>query len=722
MVGASTSTGNAGSWSAFWQSVIRFQRHKFAPWIAFRNTIGFTLPIAIGMAAGSVTAGLAVATGALNVSFSDSEDPYRQRARRMIAASLLVGLAVFSGTLAGRNHISAVVVSGVWAFAAGMLVSLSSAAADLGVISLVTLVVYMASPQPPERAFWGALLAIGGGLLQAALAIALWPLRRYAPERRALGALYAELSRAAASPFEASQSPPASVESTDAQTALASLHRNFSIEAERLRLLLSQAERMRISLLMLSRLRTRISRESHDSGFLDRFFEICSRLLGAIGDSLISNDASAADRDELDELHALATAARESRAAGSSHLASLIRDACTQMDAIAGQIRSASDLAASATPEGIVAFERRESRHPWRLRLSGSLATLRANLSLHSAACRHAIRLAVCIAAGHAVARGLGLHRFYWLPMTIAIVLKPDFTATFSRGILRLAGTFTGLIFATALFHLLHPSPPAEVIVIGALMFVMRCFGGANYGLFVVAVTGLVVFMIALTGVAPAEVMMARGLNTAGGGIIALVAYWLWPTWERTHVSENIARMLDAYRAYFRAIRESYENPGKALAQELDRTRVPGRLARSNLEASIERLSAEPGATPEKLQLLNGILASSHRLVHALMALEAGLSDSDPAPPRAAFGPFASDLELTLFYLASILRGSTVSSEALPDLREDHNALIKSGDSLTQRYTLVNIETDRATNSLNTLAGEVLRWAGRIPEPPTMDS
>ena len=46
----------------------------------------------------------------------------------------------------------------------------------------------------------------------------------------------------------------------------------------------------------------------------------------------------------------------------------------------------------------------------------------------------------------------------------------------------------------------------------------------------------------------------------------------------------------------------------------------------------------------------------------------------------------------------------------LPDLREDHLALINSGDPGVDRYALVNIETDRITNSLNTLTLEVYRW------------
>src|SRR5262249_36735695 len=152
----------------------------------------------------------------------------------------------------------------------------------------------------------------------------------------------------------------------------------------------------------------------------------------------------------------------------------------------------------------------------------------------------------------------------------------------------------------------------------------------------------------------------------------------------------------------------SYQQVHNHPGADLDRARLEGRLARSNLEASIERLSAEPGLSPRSLDLLNGMLASSHRLAHAMMALEAGLSLSHPVPAREAFQPLANHIEVTLHSLSAALRGSPLERDHLPDLREDHHALVESGDSLTERYALVNVETDRITNSLNTLSGEVL--------------
>ena len=702
---------------SFWRSVIRFETDKLLPWLALRNTLGVTLPLAFGAAAGHMPEWIAVAMGALNVCYSDGQEPYRQRARRMLAASALVAVAVAAGNLSGGHGGASVAAVTLWAFVAGLLVSLSSTAADLGVISLVTLVIYAAVPQGPVQALANGAWAFGGGVLQTLLALAFWPIRQYGPELRSLAALYHQLGRAAAEPFDATLAPPVSAESTTASNALFTVDRDRTVQGERLRVLLSQAERIRLSLLMLARLNTRIARDhpgAPEADLLARFRAVTAAVLVEIGDALLDGHPA----DEIPErLHQLESVAEELRALTRTMpapLAAMARDARFQMDALGGQLRAALDLAAYSSDAGAAAFERREHRQPWSLRLMGTLAILRANLSLGSAAFRHAIRLAICAGLGDALGIAFGLSRSYWIPMTVAIVLKPDFSSTFSRGILRLIGTFAGLLAATAYFHLLPETAFVDIAGLAAVMYCARWIGPANYGVFVTCITALVVLLFALTGVTPKDVMAARALNTAAGGVIALVAYAIWPTWERTQVAEAFARLLDAYRDYFRAVRECYEHPRDPRLDRVDRARIPARRARSNLEASIGRLLAEPGTPPETITLLSGILASSHRLVHAMMALDAGLSSSHPVPPRAAFAPFANDVELTMYYLAAGLRGSPLDRDTqLPDLREDHHALTHSGIALTERYALVNVETDRIVNSLNTLSEQVLRYLGR---------
>jgi len=699
--------GNA--WISFWRTLTRLERDKIVPGRAARNAIGVALPLAAGFLFGSVPAGLIVTSGALNVCFTDGDDPYRQRARRMLLATLLVGMAVMIGTLTGGVAPISILTAGIWAFAAGMLVAINQAATDMGVTTLVTLIVFSAQPLDPHRAVSAGLLAVAGGLFQTLLALAFWPVQRFEPERRALASLFDELSRAAAVPAAASQAPSASAQATAAHNTLAALGTIHSVEADRYRYLLNQAERMRLSLLMLARLRVRIGREEQqgqEAAALDRFFELCSRLLAAIGRSLRSSDSIDHHPDALDQIDALAGVLRVSPAA-TPVLAALVGDALHQMDALAGQLRSSVELASHATPEGLAKFEREQSRTPWTLRLRGTLATLRANLTFESAAFRHAIRLAACVALGAGIGRAVSWHRTYWLPMTVAIVLKPDFTATFSRGVLRVVGTLTGLAFATALFHLVSTTVMTQILLIGVLTFIVRSFGAANYGILTAAVSALVVLLIGLTGVSAQDVIAARAINSIAGGALALTAYWLWPTWERYRINENVARLLDAYRDYFRVISEAYLKPD-APPLSLDTARQACRLARSNLEASVDRLSAEP--YPSQISALNDMLASSHRLVHALMALEAGLYQSQFVTPRDAFRKFSHDVERTLYFLAASLRGSAIHPGDLPDLREDHHALLRSGDSHVERYALVNIETDRVTNSLNTMREQILAW------------
>jgi uncharacterized membrane protein YccC len=309
------------------------------------------------------------------------------------------------------------------------------------------------------------------------------------------------------------------------------------------------------------------------------------------------------------------------------------------------------------------------------------------------------------VAAGDIVARGFHLSRSYWLPMTIAIILKPDFTATFSRGVLRLAGTFAGLLAATALFHIAPGYLSVQVALLALFVFVLRGYGSANYGIFVLAITAVVVQLFTIAGVAPAEVIGARALNTALGGILALTAYSLWPTWERTQVKERLAQLLDAYRLYFRNIRQRYEHPSQQPPEDMDRTRIAGRLARSNLEASLDRLTAEPGTPASTLKSLSAVLAGTHRMVHSMMAMEAAV-DASLVRVDGAFGNFANHVELELYLLAAALRGSPVDRSNLPDLRQDHRGMLEKGDV----EALLATETDRITNSVNTVAEELFHW------------
>jgi uncharacterized membrane protein YccC len=711
-----------GAAKNFWRILTRFDSSKLQPYLALRNTAGVVLPLIVGYALGEPRGGLSVAIGALNVSYSDGSDRYAARARRMLLSSVLCAVAVFVGAISGRSHLMAAASASGWAFVAGLVISISTTAGDLGVISTVSLLVYAAQPLTPRQAALSGLLALGGGLFQTGLSIAMWPVRRYEPERRALASFYQELAQSTEVPAETATALPASLRSTQAEAALSGLARDATLEGVRYRALLSQAERMQLGLLTLSRLRVRVEREnpSHPgAAILTRYFQATGGVLRLISHSLVSGKPVETAEAPLAALEAITKELREAGAsAGASFLSAVLREARHQLAALNGQLRAAMELANRATPVGEAAFRKQEAEQPWWLRFRGSLATLRANLNLQSSACRHAIRLAICVAVGDFVGRSSDWHRSYWLPMTVVIVLKPDFTSTFSRGVLRIAGTIVGLFLATALFYFLPHTTSILIVQILVFTFLLRWVGPANYGIFAIAVSGVIVGLITILGVDPSDVIWARGVNTAAGGCLALLAYWIWPTWERTGVPEQIAQLFDAYREYFHALTQDYVNSASTAgvparlqeSPELDQKRLATRRARSNLEASIDRVSAEPGTAAEQMNQLNAMLASSHRFVNAVMALEAGWRHMPPSRSRAEFGVFAEDVEKTLFFLAKMLRGTRVRTKDFPDLREDQQRLVQSAVAPTQQYALVDVEADRITNSLNTLREQVTEW------------
>ncbi len=694
---------------AVWRALIQFDSHKIVPQIAVRNTIGFIAAVVLGTVFSSPSTAVVAGLGALNACYSDGVDPYVFRARRMLLATFLGSAAVVLGAISAHSNLAAISIATLWAFAAGMLVALGTTAADLGVITLVTLVIFAAKPLPPIEALESGGVALCGGLLQTLLSTFLWPLRRYQPERRIIAAIYDELASVAKTPPAAGGAPPMTGQITDAQDALAPLARDHSIEADRHVFLLTQAERIRLSVLNAGRLQRRMAR--HEGGApaaaaLALILQHASIAIHLIGQRLLYAEAAEPADTAIEQMTADLVALQNlAPLTESSFFAALLRDARQQSVALRSQIRSAAWAASARTRHGFAPHPERMTAEeadsePWRLRFYGYRARLLANLSFESTVFRHAVRLAVCLALGDTIGRSIALERTYWIPMTIAIVLKPDFTSTFARGLLRVGGTMAGLVLATALFHFVHTGVATDIALMALFTLLLRWAGPANYGLFVIAISSLVVLLIAVTGTAPAAVIAPRALNTALGGALALGAYAVWPTWEKTQTRAALTDMLESYRSYTQAVLGAWAG-GSTVG--IERVRVKGRRARSNAQASVDRMLGEPGVTQQQAASLNKVLVDSHGFVHAVMAMESHLyrNPRDPSPPWMA--EFAASVDNALVTLIEAL-----SKTELPAPRRSRLD-VSTPSPGTSGNELLETEADRIRTSLRSLGEEVAK-------------
>jgi len=669
--------------------------------VALRNAAGFVLPLGIGIATGHTTIGLGIATGALNTMFLDQPGPYRLRMQRMLLGALGAGLSGFVGALLGAHAVAMAFAALVCGVAGGMLIALGPTAGRAGLACVILLLVMGADPQGFRGAASAGLLIFAGGLIEMLLALAAWPLQRYRPERSALARVYRELGAITHRPIAANRlerAPPVTQGLLDVEQLLNGAHRARGAEMERFRVLARIIERVRLELLALADVISTLT-DSEAKHTLLRLREYASRTLDGIGAALEHGTTAEATSGALEGYDA-AFAAFEtlSHEANPSDKRTLTV-ALARAQALGGQLRAAIRNAGLAGARGELEAEEKEARLPAMLRPMSPLATLRANLHLQSVAFRHALRLGVCVCIAVIGERALGYPHGFWVPMTTAIVLKPDFASTLSWGLLRVAGTLAGLVLTTALLHYALDNVWTQLALLALLAIGFRMLTTVNYGLGVMMLTGLIVILLAFHGVAPGESMFVRAIATTIGSLFALAAYALWPTWEQLRPS--LATMIESYRVYFSTLFDG----DTSLRRD---ARVASRSARTNAQASLDRVRGEPKRDLRLIALAESVFANANRFVRACMALEAVLQDSRERPAQEQVQAFAGRIDTALGDIADGLRHD--HPVQVEGLRACERELVKTlaatpPDGEAHAVALAIADAcDRATDSVDTLA------------------
>ena len=145
-----------------------------------------------------------------------------------------------------------------------------------------------------------------------------------------------------------------------------------------------------------------------------------------------------------------------------------------------------------------------------------------------------AIRTAIILAIASAAYLYLALPNGYWIPMTAAIVTKPELRQTFQRGFARVIGTLAGAALATLIASALRPVPWILAALVVIFAWVCYALIYVNYAAFAVSVTAYVVFILALAGLPETALISHRLLNTLLGGVIALIVHAMFSPWEQS--------------------------------------------------------------------------------------------------------------------------------------------------------------------------------------------
>jgi len=263
---------------------------------------------------------------------------------------------------------------------------------------------------------------------------------------------------------------------------------------------------------------------------------------------------------------------------------------------------------------------------------------------------RHAIRAALAIGAGYAiaVAQSWGSHD-YWILLTITVVLRGSLSQTLERRNHRVAGTLLGCVLATALLAS-HPSALELLLCLTGAQAIAHAFAIRRYLVTAVAATvlGLVQAHILNAGLSTSLALFERVADTLIGAALAWAFCYVLPSWERSQLPALVMRTMRAQARHAKLalglgqLQAADDSP--ELAWRLARREAYDSL--SALVQATQRSLSEPRAVRPPLGPLEHLQAHSYQLLAQLSAVKSMLVlRRDRLTPAQIEGPLAHAAE-----------------------------------------------------------------------------
>ena len=692
------------------RDALRLDRSAITAGQGLRVAAGVLTALTAGTLGGGYAVGAAAAAGSLSAGMASLDVEGRPRLGRVVATCVGMSVATFLGAATGTIAWVHVLAAAAWVSACGYLAAVEPLALPVGLNSIIAFLVFGRFATTPGEALRAAAFVGAGASIQLILAALLRRPPHARRERRLLGDAYRGLAAYARSIGDGGSSLGAATTIETARSAVlnSAVH---GVTREAWESLVDEAWRIRLQLIAVAEARTRL--EEGGAGAdrviaVDGVIDAAASSLAALGDALAGDGATERADAPLAHLDATVTllVGGDDASKLSQGMAGTWDFVRAGADALAGQLRAVRSLVtAAASAQGW-----RDPRAGIvRLRLRGVEGAsalgerLLANVSLDSAPLRHAIRLTAVVLAATLIAHVLGLDRGYWIPVTAALVLRPDYAATMSRGISRGVGTVLGVGVASLLAVTVHPEGVALGIVVGVFTWFAASTLTASYFLFSVAITGTVVFLLATIDPSPVSDAEQRLLSTVIGAALALVAYALWPTWGLEHARRTLAELAAAERRYVVRVLEAAADPnGPARSDLAARDRIL-RRARANAEVAVAQSLADPSSRRINESLADGVLAALRRVSLAAHAIRVRVTADEPWPPTPELVPLTAELDSGLEKLSDAIASGRLSPPRTGALRALHRRLADEIGGRDEERAWLLGETDEIVDAVGTL-------------------
>jgi uncharacterized membrane protein YccC len=241
-----------------------------------------------------------------------------------------------------------------------------------------------------------------------------------------------------------------------------------------------------------------------------------------------------------------------------------------------------------------------------------------------------AVRLALCMTAAELARQYLPLARPYWVLLTVALVLKPDFGSVFARAVQRGAGTLVGVLVGSALLALLAVLPWQGwvLVAMAATAAVLPWARAVNFGLFSVFQTPVIILLLDLTMPGGPELVGARLVDTlVGCAIVLVLGYALWPQTWRAPLDEALR---DATGALDEFVGTAFTGDDTAIR----RARRGSYRALTEVQTQLQRRLAEPppisSRAADRWPVIVQLERTADAVTEAVIATRSGAPTPDP--------------------------------------------------------------------------------------------
>ncbi|MEI8081111.1 MAG: FUSC family protein, partial [Actinomycetes bacterium] len=206
------------------------------------------------------------------------------------------------------------------------------------------------------------------------------------------------------------------------------------------------------------------------------------------------------------------------------------------------------------------------------------------------------LRLAVALACATVVNLAFDIPRGYWIAMTIALVLKPDFSTTLTKSGLRIAGTCVGVLVVAVVFALTGEIGWVYVALITIAAPLAMRWMSANY-FWAASATTVTMVLLAEAEAPSIGPPMARLEMTLLGSLIAVAVFLILPSWRGEELQQAVATMVRTQMAWTGGVLDRVTGQCAYPVADLGRLGAAARAAFSRAQLTAAAANVEPHRT-----------------------------------------------------------------------------------------------------------------------------